>query len=473
MENFSRKKILNASLWNFMGILLIRSINYISIPIFTRLLSQNDLGIVSGYVSYIALIGIFVGFGLNTSIGVARISYTGDYKKFNASILNAAIYWFLLVCAVTNLTYSYIRPIIQIERFWMNYMLLAAFSGYVIDSYFKMNTIDYKFKMNTIIGLVNSLISLMLSVALIHLLADKVLGRLLGQYAFYFVISVIIICYIVRYHPFKVDREALNFSIPVGLPNMVHLASQTIMGQSDRVFILRWCDSSKVAIYTVAYTISSLVQVVWGAINEVWTPWLFRNLKTEKYDAIVRYSKIYLFLLSSVYAIVILICPELTVFLSTAEYVEVKSFSPIIALSSFFIFIYSFLVNIEIYNRKNKYMAIATFVSTVTNIVGNIIFIPIYGYVAAAYTTLFSYFILMIMHYIILTYVIKKNFYKFGTFLPAIGIEVILTVISVSNYNNSLLRWGVATVVAFFLLGLCIKNRKKYLNIFRNIRDND
>lgn len=55
MENFSRRKILVASFWNFMGLILIRAINYLAIPIFTRLLSQSELGIVSGYISYIAV----------------------------------------------------------------------------------------------------------------------------------------------------------------------------------------------------------------------------------------------------------------------------------------------------------------------------------------------------------------------------------------------------------------------------------
>ena len=431
--------------------ILIRAINYLAIPIFTRLLSQSELGIVSGYISYIALIGIFIGLALNTSIGVARINYDGNYIFFNSSILYASLYWFMLVVVLANLTFNIYYPIIRIDRFWINYMLSVAFSGYIMESFFKVNTIDYKFKLNTLLSAANSIFSLSLSIYLIHHVSNKIIGRMFGQYLFSIVAAVVIFLYLGRFKPFHIEWKALVFAVPIGLPNMIHLASLTIMGQSDRIFILQLCDPAKVAIYSVAYTISSLMQVVWGAVNEVWTPWLYRSLKNEDYDKIRQYSKIYLILFSVIFAIVVLVCPELTVFLSTSEYGEAKSFSPVIVLAGYFVFVYSFFVNIEIYNRQNKYIAIATMVATIVNIIGNIILIPLFGYVAAAYTTLMAYFILMIVHYIILNYVIRNNIYIKGTFIIPVSMLSLLTVFSVLNYDNTILRWGVAGVFILVL----------------------
>ena len=228
---------------------------------------------------------------------------------------------------------------------------------------------------------------------------------------------------------------------------MIHLASLTIMGQSDRIFILQLCDPAKVAIYSVAYTISSLMQVVWGAVNEVWTPWLYRSLKNEDHDKIRQYSKIYLILFSVIFAIVVLVCPELTVFLSTSEYGEAKSFSPVIVLAGYFVFVYSFFVNIEIYNRKNKYIAIATMVATIVNVIGNIILIPLFGYVAAAYTK--------------------------GTFIIPVSMLSLLTVFSVLNYDNTILRWGVAGVFILLLFTICLNKREELIRRIKDIRKND
>ena len=215
------------------------------------------------------------------------------------------------------------------------------------------------------------------------------------------------------------------------------------------------------------------MQVVWGAVNEVWTPWLYRSLKNEDYDKIRQYSKIYLILFSVIFAIVVLVCPELTVFLSTSEYGEAKSFSPVIVLAGYFVFVYSFFVNIEIYNRQNKYIAIATMVATIVNIIGNIILIPLFGYVAAAYTTLMAYFILMIVHYIILNYVIRNNIYIKGTFIIPVSMLSLLTVFSVLNYDNTILRWGVAGVFILVLFTICLNKREELIRRIKDIRKND
>ena len=144
-----------------------------------------------------------------------------------------------------------------------------------------------------------------------------------------------------------------------------------------------------------------------------------------------------------------------------------------IVLAGYFVFVYSFFVNIEIYNRQNKYIAIATMVATIVNIIGNIILIPLFGYVAAAYTTLMAYFILMIVHYIILNYVIRNNIYIKGTFIIPVSMLSLLTVFSVLNYDNTILRWGVAGVFILVLFTICLNKREELIRRIKDIRKND
>lgn len=470
MENFSRKKILVASFWNFMGLILIRAINYLSIPIFTRMLSQDELGMVSGYISWISIVGIFVGFGLNTSIAVARINYDGDFDAYNSSIIYFSLFWFVFLEIIANLTFNLYYPIVLVDRVWINFFLVAAFSGYVIESYIKKNTIDYKFKINTLLGSANSVFSLVISVYLIKHMSNRIVGRMIGQYLFYTVVAFVVFLYLGRVRPFRISRKVIEFAVPIGIPNMIHLASQTVMAQSDRIIILRLCNPTKAAVYSVAYTISSLLQVVWSAVNEVWTPWLFRSLKNEDTVKIRHYSKLYLYLFSAIFAVVVLVCPELTVFLSTKEYSEAKVFSPIIVLAGYFVFVYSFFVNIEIYERENRFIAFATAMAAITNIIGNILLIPARGYVAAAYTTLFAYFVLMLLHYIVLNWILKKQIYKKGTFIIPILILLMLTVVSVFNYKNIALRWIIASALIFALCIVCTYKRKELIAYIKDIR---
>ena len=98
-----------------------------------------------------------------------------------------------------------------------------------------------------------------------------------------------------------------------------------------------------------------------------------------------------------------LISPELVRLLGPEEYREGTVLIPIIIVSYIFQFMYTLLVNVQFYEKKNYYVPIGTTIAAALNIVLNIIFIPRYGYQAAAVTTLISYIVLFILHYIVNT----------------------------------------------------------------------
>ena len=64
-------------------------------------------------------------------------------------------------------------------------------------------------------------------------------------------------------------------------------------------------------------------------------------------------------------------------------------------------FMYTLYVNIEQYKKKTVGMAIASVTAALINYALNALFIPKYGYIAAAYTTLFGYLVLFIIHMLI------------------------------------------------------------------------
>ena len=57
--------------------------------------------------------------------------------------------------------------------------------------------------------------------------------------------------------------------------------------------------------------------------------------------------------------------------------------------------------------KKNGYLAVIVLLCGILNIYLNLYFIPIYSYHAAAYTTLFSYFVMMLLSIIVTTYILK------------------------------------------------------------------
>ena len=86
--------------------------------------------------------------------------------------------------------------------------------------------------------------------------------------------------------------------------------------------------------------------------------------------------------------------------LSTRPDWEGRYIIPPIVLANLVTFIYTFYVDVEHFHKKTLLIAFNTTIAAVCNIVLNFIFIPAFGYAAAAYTTVVSYGLSLIMHYI-------------------------------------------------------------------------
>lgn len=97
--------------------------------------------------------------------------------------------------------------------------------------------------------------------------------------------------------------------------------------------------------------------------------------------------------------LLILFAPEIIAIFAPVEYQEAVWTIPGLALSVFFMFLYTFFATFEFYYEKTSYIASATVGGALLNIVLNYVFIKKFGYIVAGYTTLFSYVVFAVLHY--------------------------------------------------------------------------
>ena len=115
--------------------------------------------------------------------------------------------------------------------------------------------------------------------------------------------------------------------------------------------------------------------------------------------------------------IVMLISPEMVIILGSNKYnSSILCVMPIVA-AGFFSFLYTLPSAIEYYHEKTNYIAMGTIVSAIVNISLNYYLIPKYGFLAAAYSTLFTYFLYFVIHYLLAIKIEKKNLFSNVTVL--------------------------------------------------------
>ena len=130
-------------------------------------------------------------------------------------------------------------------------------------------------------------------------------------------------------------------------------------------------------------------------------------------------------------------------------------------------FLYTLYVNIEQFKKKTFGMAIASMIAAVVNMGLNYWLIPQYGYLAAAYTTLVGYIILLFIHMFLVWKMGMGQIYnnKFNLLIVAIG--VFSTVLITLLYKFPVLRYMSILLYSIFLLTILVYNRGLILKFIR------
>lgn len=158
--------------------------------------------------------------------------------------------------------------------------------------------------------------------------------------------------------------------------------------------------------------------------------------------------------------------PEVVKLLASSAYWDGIKIIPPIVLSNFVIFAYTLYVNTEHYYKKTKGITVNTVVAAIVNIVLNFLFIPKFGYVAAAYTTLASYLVSFALHSH-KSKMIEPSLFPLASFaLPLIELGA-ATVLFYFFIDSTLIRWG---TVLIFVAGMFVKEWNRITVYFPGVK---
>ena len=105
-------------------------------------------------------------------------------------------------------------------------------------------------------------------------------------------------------------------------------------------------------------------------------------------------------MMAAITILVTFVSPEIIAILGTTEYGSATYIIPVVTLGVYFTFVYDLYASVEFYYGATKYVMYASVTGAILNVILNAIFIPIYGFIAAAYTTLVCYVVFMLIHYL-------------------------------------------------------------------------
>lgn len=411
-------KVAKAALWYTISNILLRMISFITIPIFTRLLTVGEYGMASNFNAWTSLVYCFSGSCLVTAVIRGRIEFESDYKRFLSAIQALSMVWCGVCAAILIAGMRLFSGWMHLEPICIVVMLLYLFV-YPSQEFIQQSLkFDYRYKENIGITVFYTIGIVICSVILILLLpTNKAMGRILGSVLPTILIGTVLAVQIYKRGKTYFDRTYWKYAWKLSLPMIPHNLSMIVLGQLDRVMILSICGEAAAGKYSLAYGYGILLAVITNGINNAIQPRFYELLekKEEKSLKVLGYKV--MGIAAAVSAMLIAAGPMMLRILGTEEYMEARFVIYPVVAATLMQFFYQIFSVVEIYQKKTRYMAIGSVLAAVTNVLLNLWLIPIYGYVIAAYTTLFSYFLLMVFHF----FIARKAYAKKIFGIPQVG----------------------------------------------------
>ena len=96
-------KVVKAGIGYTIGNYFLKGINFLTVPLFTRIMSTYDYGIYSVYMTYDAIISVFIAFALHSSLKNAKYKYKDKFDEYVSSILILPVVFLLCLLVLVNL----------------------------------------------------------------------------------------------------------------------------------------------------------------------------------------------------------------------------------------------------------------------------------------------------------------------------------------------------------------------------------
>ncbi len=445
----------------FIKTIATQGISLISIPIFTHFLSTEDYGILNIFTSYVAIASVLLT--LNTQVGIGRY-YFEEQDDFGSLIFMCIVFPFTLLGISFVVLLSYQEEIAKLLSLPVNTIIFIVPSVLVLITGNYVLQVFRSQKKSIVIrnySIHKTYFSFLVTLAILYFMKEeKYLARLQGDLVVLFVFSIYTFFLLKPFITYKLKKVHLTYLLSYSVPLIPAYLSTYLLSYFDRILINGYLGSSSAGLYSFAYNISSLQIMIFTALTYAWDPEFYQLMKNKdfaKHDLdVTKLSK----LIAFGSCCLILFADQIGRLLGSAKYHEGLVLIPIIILGQYFLSVNYFYKNQISYAKKNWLASVVILITTLVNIGLNIILIPKYGMIAAAFTTMVSYLLQAIITFLGIKYILKPEHYLNPAKLQKSILIVFFTATSyylireldLNIFLDLLLKTGLlmALVVAFF-----------------------
>jgi len=441
---------------------------FITLPIFTRILTREDYGVLALAQVYAIFVTGLANFGMTVSYDRNYFQYRGNRLETANLLYSTLLFVILSFLFFASLTYlfkgTFSKLIIGSAEhanilFWAFCAQFFSSVNYYYLAYFKNSETAKKFVVYTIAG---SLITIIISLYLIVYLRIGVIGMVYAQLCSGTLVFAILTYKFTNIFPITFSKPIFVESLKISYPLTPRIFLGVIGSQFDKYMIGLLASAGGVGIYSIAQKVAYITFSYMTALENVYAPQVYKrmfDLGNKGGEAVGRYLTPFAYISILITLMISLFSQEIITLLTPSSY---HGAIDIVTVLSMLYGSYFFGKQPQLIFAKKTWITSALTLLTITlNIAINIPFIMKWGAIGAAWATLTAGVIScsisfgISQHYYRIKWEYGKLAYIFLTFF---GFSILIILLRDMNAAYSvLLGVKIIAVMIYVLIGIKIR----------------
>ncbi|MBR0147981.1 MAG: lipopolysaccharide biosynthesis protein [Lachnospiraceae bacterium] len=406
MDNKNDKNKVDSPLQGFLryfyGNFVVLLLGFVSIPLITRVMSNEQYGRTGMFTSAVTILYIFAILGMDQTYIRYYYQKGVDRRELMLRCLLPSLGIVSVICIVYALLSNYANDFLFGSRGWDLTLLVIAYT--VISVFERFLFLDIRMSQNGRLYSNLNILSKVIYITLIILFA-----RIMGDdfrvvmWAMTLSLGLITIGILIRYLAINFDgkiakgdieRLSQKELIRYGAPFILVLLLEWLLSSCDKWSIRIWSDYGELGIYNSAMNIMSILLTFKATFVAFWSPVAMQKYENDTYENCVDFFKrafnVTRFLCIAA-GIGLILLRGVIVLVLGPDYRGAVQVIPFLTLMPVFSILFEITNQGIKFKKLNHYLNYASLFAIVVNISGNALLVPLYGGKGAAISTGITY----------------------------------------------------------------------------------
>ncbi|SNY15299.1 Membrane protein involved in the export of O-antigen and teichoic acid [Orenia metallireducens] len=440
IKKFFSNELLNKFGVYFIGKALIAVVNFTLVPVYSRVLAPEEFAIIALIMIFFQISKAVIKLGLESAFSIKFYKYTHEVRiNCLYGIYIIYILFTIFLIGITFIDANWISKLLS-----LNLTLLDSFKiigiicfSIFVDFFFNLLKMEQNAKFyvfNTVLFTICKVAFLIYFIVILNQGYVSYLNANILSYSLFFIFSLFYILKKYKIRDFVFDFVIMKKLIIIGIPMIPGIIFSMVLASGDQYILKRLGFLASVGVYAMGYKFANafssflivpfrqaLVPVAMKKGNTNIT-----NYKSFLSKVVENFISVLLLCVIALYSFFY----QLYSYLIDESYIEGFNIIWVVIIALIIWGVANIISNTLILKEKTYKTLFLTMIATILNIVLNIMWIPKYDIYGAAYATLISYLIVLLLYYFLSQKIILVN-YNF----KRISIVIIIFIIALSTQN--------------------------------------